>query len=499
MPKKLDGAILGAVQIDRDASILLHHQIFSGMRDLILSGSLGSGVRLPSTRVMMQELGVSRNTVRQAYDQLIAEGYLYGRDGSGTFVATDIPDTPFEPSDFVQSFVANEGTNVASLSERGRKIANRVVLPGFGEARPFAASLPALDQFPSKLWNRVMARQWNRQDLKRQGYGDVAGYRPLREAVATYLGSARGVVCEWKQIVILSGTQQAFDIIANILLDPGDSVWVEEPSFRGIHNILEAAGARPVPVPVDQYGLNVEAGLAQDADARAVIISPSHQYPLGVSMPFPRRLEVLGWASRTNGWVIEDDTDSEFRYAGKTIPALQGIDRHERVVYVGTFSKILSPALRMAYLVVPKGLIDPVTTAIGIVSRGVTTQLQSAMADFMTEGHLATHIRRMRKVCLERQQVLVEAVRRECSDLLEVSPTDTGLHLVGWLPDDVDDVDAYERATKLGIETYPISKYYSSPHNQRGGLMLGFASAPPEEITRGVRILAKALHDVRAS
>lgn len=497
MPKILDGALLDGVQVDRESSVLLHHQVFTGMRDLILSGSLASETRLPSTRGLMQELGVSRNTVRQAYDQLIAEGYLHGRDGSGTFVAASIPNSLPPPPTQTGANQRKGVTHDSYLSRRGRDISNTRVLQGFSHAKPFAASLPALDQFPVKSWNRVMARQWNRRDIMRMGYGAVAGYKPLRESVASYLRTARGVSCEWDQVIIISGTQQAFHTMVNVLLDPGDSVWVEEPSFRGIHNIIEAAGNRPIPVPVDELGLSVEAGLERDATARAVIVSPSHQYPLGVTMPLSRRLEILGWAYRTNSWVIEDDTDSEFRYSGKTIPALQGIDRHERVIYVGTFSKILSPALRIGYLVVPKGLVDPVCNAIGVVSRGVPTHLQSAMADFMIEGHLATHIRRMRKVCMERQQTLLDAVHQKCHGLLSVDPTDTGLHVVGWLPDDIDDVVAYEAAMKLGIETYPISQYYSSLEKRRGGLMLGFASSPPDEIAHGVGVLATALRDVQ--
>jgi len=496
MIKTPDGVILDAIQVDRDSKILLYQQIFNGICDLILSGSLVSGTRLPSTRVLMQELKVSRNTVRQAFEQLISEGYLQGQDGSGTYVAPDIPDASFQLHRLSERTPVKNHSPVASLSSRGRKIAGDFISQGFSKGRAFAPSLPALDLFPVKNWTRILSRQWGRRDLLRQGYGELAGYRPLREAVAFYLQSTRGVVCEWEQVIIVSGAQQAFHLLINILLDPGDSVWVEEPGNLGLRSIILSAGAVPAPVPVDESGLNVKEGIALHANARVAIIAPSHQYPLGVTMPLSRRLEMLEWAYKTNGWVIEDDYDSEFRYSGKPVSALQSLDRHEKVIYVGTFTKVLSPALRIGYLVVPKGLIKPLTNAIGISTRGLPTHIQAALTDFILEGYLATHIRRMRKISMERQHALLDAVSQQCDGLLDVAPTNSGLHLVGWLPEGIDDVAAYRLAKSRGVETYPLSRYYENPLAQKKGLMMGFACAPPEEITRATGILASALREV---
>lgn len=407
MPKSSDGALLDTIRLDRESSVLLHRQIYDSLQYFIMSGMLAPGTRLPSTRELMNELKVSRTTVRHAFDRLIAEGYLTSQIGSGTYVDLKFNGALLRPKAAKISARQAEPGSTTLLSKRGSRIADAKAITGYTHARPFVQSVPGLDQFPLKTWARVLARQWHRHDDGKMGYGELAGYQPLRKAIASYLAAARGVSCRWEQVIIVAGAQHAFGLIANILLDPGDSVWVEEPGYSGARGAFVAAGLNLVPVPVDEYGLNVDAGRALGPDARLALITPSHQLPLGMVMPVSRRLEVLDWARRAEAWVIEDDYDSEFRYVGPPLSALQGLDQHERTLYVGTFSKVLFPSLRLGYLVVPPGLAEAFTSANGIILKGPPTHLQAAVADFITEGHFARHIRRMRKVYKERQQAML--------------------------------------------------------------------------------------------
>ena len=495
MPKFPDGAFLDAIDLDRNSADPLYYQICKTLRKLIISGELVSGTRLPSTRMLMSELRVSRTTVRRAFDELLAEGYLSSRSGSGTFVAPQINDGLIQPMATKAISGGKIPLSAASLSKRGSRIASAHAVTGYSHARPFVHSIPAMDQFPFKVWSRILARQWHGIDDGKMGYGELAGYRPLRKAITSYLTTARGIKCNWEQVIIVAGAQQAFGLTANMLLDPGDSIWVEEPGYSGARGAFVAAGLNLIPVPVDEHGLNVEAGVALEPNAGLAHITPSHQSPLGMVMPFSRRLEVLEWARQNNAWVIEDDYDSEFRYIGRPLPALQGLDQHDRTIYIGTFSKVLFPSLRLGYLVVPPNLSKPFISANGVFLKGPQTHLQAAVADFITEGHFARHIRRMRKIYKERQDVLLEATQSKLDGLLEVSPSNTGLHLIGWLPDGIDDVVVSDLAGSRGIEVVPLSTSYQHAP-QRGGLVLGFASAPPEEIKNGVDVLASVLHEV---
>ncbi len=324
------------------------------------------------------------------------------------------------------------------------------------------------------------------------GYGHPSGYRPLREEIAAYLGAARAVRCVWEQVIVVSGSQQALDLAARVLLDPGDAAWVEDPGYAGARGALTGAGARLVPVPVDEEGLRVSAGMARCADARLAHVSPSHQYPLGATMSLPRRLELLAWASRAGSWVIEDDYDSEFRYTGRPVEALQGLDAEGRVIYVGTFSKVLSPALRLGYLVVPPDLVDPFTAARELADRHAPTVEQATLARFIAEGHFARHVRRMRALYAERQVALVSAAARDLPGLVDVGPAEAGMHLVGWLPADADDREASRRAEAGGVEANALSLYGIEPL-RRGGLLLGYAAVDEAGIRDGVRRLAAAL------
>ncbi|MGH3145626.1 MAG: PLP-dependent aminotransferase family protein, partial [Rubrobacter sp.] len=347
-----------------------YRQLYEGVRSAILSGLLPVGTRLPSTRTLATELGVSRTTAVTAFDQLLAEGYLEGKVGSGTFVAGSLPDDLLSVRERVEceSGPARSGRR---LSGRGAMLAATpaTAVRDRGSPRAFRPGVPALDEFPYAVWRRISGKVWRRPSGGLLGYGDPAGYWPLREAISGHLRTARGVRCLPEQVIVVSGSQQALDLAARVLLDPGDAVWVEDPGYTGARGALSGAGARLVPVPVDGEGLEVEKGIEREPDARLACVTPSHQYPLGVTMNLGRRLVLLGWAGSSGAWVVEDDYDSEYRYTGRPLEALQGLDTGERVLYVGTFSKVLFPALRLGYLVVPPDLIEAFTSARELTDR----------------------------------------------------------------------------------------------------------------------------------
>jgi GntR family transcriptional regulator/MocR family aminotransferase len=323
-------------------------------------------------------------------------------------------------------------------------------------------------------------------------YDEVAGYRPLREAIAAYLRSARGVTCDASHVMIVHGSQQALDLTSRVLLDPGDAVWFEDPGYDGARGAFAAAGARVVPVPVDRDGFDVSAALARDASARLAYVTPSHQFPLGVTMTLARRRELLRWAAERGAWVLEDDYDSEFRYTRRPLPAMQGLDVDECVIYSGSFSKVLFPAVRLGYLVVPDPVLDTFLRVRFLTDVHPSTIPQATLADFIGEGHFERHLRRMRLLYAERQAALVEQARRHLAGLLTVKPSDGGMHLVGLLPAGVDDREAARAARARGIVATPLSWFAESPLRRRG-LLLGYAGLTEPDIGQGVRQLAEAL------
>jgi GntR family transcriptional regulator/MocR family aminotransferase len=481
---------LDAIRIDRDSKTQLSRQIYNEIRALIASKKLGSNTKLPSTRDLASELGVSRTTMRNAFDQLLSEGYLTSQTGSGTFVAEYDDMDRVDVGKPVKSIVKHSSQESDYLSKRGCRISQAIAVPGYSHARPFVSSVPGLDKFPYKKWYSILSRHWRHSSAEKMGYGDLGGLEELRRTIASYLTTTRGVNCTWEQVIVVAGAQQGYNIIANMLLDADDPVWVEDPGYLGAKEAFVAAGARLVHVPVDGSGLDVEAGRALEPNSRLALVTPSRQYPLGMVMPYSRRLELLTWAASNNAWVVEDDYDSEFRYSGAPLPALQGLDQNDRTIYVGSFSKVMFPALRLGYMVVPPNLATPFTVASGIASKGPPTHLQAAVADFIVEGHFSRHIRRMRKVYKERQEVLVSEVRSNLDGLLEIDHSNSGLHLIGWLQNGIDEHEVCKIAASRGIDITPLSYcYYQAPH--KSGLMLGFASSPPEQLVNGVKILAE--------
>jgi GntR family transcriptional regulator/MocR family aminotransferase len=356
----------------------------------------------------------------------------------------------------------------------------------------FRVSLPALDRFPSAVWSKLVTRHSRKPAREVLAYGDAMGYAPFREAIAEYLGAVRAVRCDPSQILVTTGSQQGLQLSAHVLLDAKDSAWMEEPGYLGARQAFMIAGTRIVPVPVDQEGLNVEEGIRRGRSARAVYITPSHQYPLGVIMSATRRMQLLSWAERRGAWIIEDDYDSEYRFGSRPIAALQGLDADARVIYVGTFSKVMFPALRLGYLVVPKDLARAFTAAREATDIFSSTLYQAAMTDFIREGHFARHIRRMRMLYAERRTVLVEAIRKEMAGQLEVLGEEAGMHLVALLPPGVSDVAVSVKAAKRGISAVPLSSCYAKAP-KRGGLILGYGGTAPAQIREAARTLAACL------
>jgi GntR family transcriptional regulator/MocR family aminotransferase len=485
---------IGTLGLDRDAGVPLHRQLYEGLREAILSGRLRPGARLPSTRTLAEDLGASRNTVLAAFGQLLAEGYVEGRVGAGTTVASTLPETLLRAHPEARR--AERPGRRPRLSRRGALIGTRAaVVRGAPAARPFRPGLPGLEFFPLELWARLVARRWRRVPRQLLDYGDPAGHAPLREAIAAYLREARAVRCEAEQVIVVTGAQQAVDLAARVLLDPGDMAWVEDPGYPGARGALVAAGIRLAPVPVDGEGLDVRRGARQAPGARLVYVTPSHQYPLGVTMSLHRRLALLQWASRSGAWILEDDYDSEYRYAGRPLAALQGLDTAGRVIYAGTFSKVLFPALRLGYLVVPAELVDAFVAARALADRHSPSVTQAALADFIEGGHFARHVRRTRALYAERQAALVRAVGRALRGLLEVTPAEAGMHLLGWLPAGVDDRAAARAALGHDVDAPPLSAFRVRParRGERGGLILGYAAYTPREIDDACVRLAAAL------
>jgi len=489
MPRRAIPTAYPPITLDASLPEPLYKQLYERLRSAILAGQLGRGARLPSTRALAAELGVSRNTTALAYEMLLLEGYLESQVGRGTAVASHLPAQEASPP--AVAAAAAGPIRLAAHVGALRQIAQDE--PGeFQPGSAFRAGEPALDLFPFELWGRLVARRARRGLAGHMHYGPAAGYGPLREAIAAHIGITRGVRCSAGQIIITAGSQGALDLAARTLLDPGDPAWIENPGYFGAQTALTAAGARLQSVPVDEEGLNVEAGDRSCPEARLASTTPSHQFPTTVTMSLGRRLALLDWAARHDAWVLEDDYDSEFRYSGRPLEALQGLDRAGRVIYIGTFSKVLFPALRIGYLVAPIGLVEPLLTMRRTVGVHAPILEQMALADFIEEGHYARHLRRMRAHYRRRRDLLLAELQTQLGDWLKVHAPEAGMHLAGWLPIGVDDRAASARAAEAGVRVTALSSFSLTPL-ARGGLLFGFAGTAEDQIRPAVARLAEAL------
>lgn len=492
-------ASLLSPMLDPTSGVALYRQLYEAMRQAILAGTLPAGVKLPSTRTLAKTLGISRATVILSFDQLLSEGYIYGKVGSGTYVEQVLPDELLRlPGKQTHSKKNNEiPLPPDPLSKRGKMIATSAVAPFQNwdqvvQHQAFRHGIPALHEFPFKLWSQLATRRWKNIQPANFGYSDPAGYRPLRQEIARYLQVARGVHCTEEQIIIMAGSQQALHLAVQLLIDPGDDVWLEDPCYMGARGALLSGGAQLVPVPIDDEGLDVALGIARSPRARMAYVTPSHQFPVGTVMSLSRRLALLRWASRATSWILEDDYDSEYRYAGHPLASLQGLDQTGRVIYIGTFSKVLFPALRLGYLVAPPELIDAFRAARAATDRHAHMLDQMVLTDFMAQEHFARHLRRMRSLYEERQAILLEAAHKELGNKLSIKAATAGMNLLAHLPSHLQDTTVAQQAAHNGVAVTPISKYYIQ-HPPLNALLLGYAAYNQHEIHQGIQKLARAL------
>ncbi|HEV7606350.1 MAG TPA: PLP-dependent aminotransferase family protein [Steroidobacteraceae bacterium] len=469
--RSVHDAVIPFVAVKADARPL-YAQIYDGYRTAILEGRLRAGQRIPSTRALARELGISRLPVLTAFEQLLHEGYLEGRAGSGTFVASSI---------------LGDGS-ARPQSSRKRD----VILPPKAVLGAFRVSLPALDHFPQKIWARLVTRHARGMSIEQMAYGDPAGYLPLRHAVADYLRTARAVAGDASQVLIVSGSQMALHLCARVLLKPGNTLYFEDPGYPGARAALTATGATLQSVPVDGKGLMVRSMRAVKSPARAVYVTPSHQYPLGVSMNVSRRLELLDWARRNQAWIIEDDYDSDYRFSSRPLGALQGMNGADQVIYTGTFSKVLFPAMRIGYVVAPPSLVEKFIAQRLTLDLFPQTLDQLVLTDFLCEGHFSRHVRRMRAIYQDRRDTLVSEIEKHLGDLLTIVNADAGMHLTARLPKGFDDVEVVRLARARGISSIALSTCYMA-NTGDPGLVLGFGGVPEAEIIRGVQTLAAVL------
>jgi len=461
--------------------------VFDRLRAGILTGALAPGARLPPTRALAAELGVARQTVVLAYERLAAEGYVRGRIGSGTFVAGDLPDAAPALAPLPQ-------TAAQALSQRGLRLAAVPVTAASRDATSgllLAGGLPAPDLFPAAAWARCTSRVLKALPAECSSYPPPQGLLALRGEIAAHLAATRGLAVDPGCIVITAGTQQALRAAADLLLDPGDAAWVEDPGYIAGRGALLAAGAALAAVPSDTEGMDVAAGIRLAPEARLALVAPSHATPLGGPMPIARRLALLDWAARAKAWILEDDCDSEFRWEGRPLPPLASLDRAGRVIYCGTFSKTLAPALRLGFVVVPAPLVAAFVRLRTLMDRGTDALNQAVLAEFMRDGLLGPHIRRTRTEYARRRAAVLTALQRHAPQVTPI-PALGGLHMVVRLPDDANEAAVSTACRSRGLAVAPLHAYYVGPPRM-SGLVIGFATTPVALATEAVRRLAQAV------
>jgi GntR family transcriptional regulator/MocR family aminotransferase len=489
MSKNGNAGVLANLSVSHSSGPI-YRRILYELRKGILNGRFPPGTRLPATRVLASELDVSRNTILHVFEELFSEGYVESRVGDGTYVAKTLPeDYLLLPRASAPAAEPASDIDHIKLSSRGRLLAELAVPQGTKAIHAFSPDIPAFDAFPLDVWSNLMTQNWRDTRPNVLGSADVGGYQPLREDIVHHLQAARLVRCGPEQVIVTSGTQQSLDLIARLLIDHGDAVWIEEPGYIPARNVWAAAGAKLIPVPVDASGLNVVEGRKREPRPKLIFVSPSRQYPLGMTLSMDRRVELLAFAKEVGAWIIEDDYDSEFRYSGSPVPAMQSYDQ-SHVIYLGTFSNSMLPSLRLGYMIVPDALVDPFITAKGVIDRHAPVLEQMTMHRFMASGKFAAHVRKMRRLYLERQTVLLAELNRQLADFITVQSAQTGMHLVGTFTSAIDDGAFCETASRYGIALRPLSIYYLQEPRQ-SGLIIGFAAFSRSSIIAGVNRLAR--------
>ena len=487
MSKRATATVL---QIDMKFSggLPLHRQLYAEVKRAILEGRLRPETRLPSTRIIAEDLGISRTTVLNAFDQLSAEGYLDGKVGSGTRVSSYLPGDLAKQARRIQVRSAHTKVKVSQRA-RLRSSANLSFLRG--AARPLRPGQPQVSLFPLELLSRLAAKHWRRATRDPE-HTDSLGYRPLRQAICEYVGRLRAVRCEPDQVLIVCGAQQALFLSAHTLLDPGESTWMEDPGYPRARAAFASADLKIIPVPVDSEGLIVSAGKKREPAPKLVFVTPSFQCPLGSMMSLARRFELLRVAEESSAWILEDDYFSEYRYGSSPVASLQSIDQQKRVIYIGNFSKNIAPTMRIGYLILPLTLVEAFKNARSTMTRQPPGVEQAILAEFINEGHLERYVRATVRVYRERQEALVAAIQEHAHGLLETWPTGTGMYLVAWLRPGVDDQAAAEMAANYGVDTIPLSMSCMKPL-RRSGLVLGYGAYEANHIRSAVKQLCVAL------
>lgn len=470
-------------------------RICDRIRSAIVSGALAPNARLPSSRTLAKDLGVARNTVDWALGQLVADGYIVRRRGAGSFVAAHLPERDARPLSAKRIAKAKPVEAERRLSERAKALQS---YPGHyrpAVAIPFTPSLPPIDLFPRKAWNRLLIREAGRAGSDYWAYGASNGLPALREAIAAHASAMRATRCSPEQVVVVTSTQQAVELAGKVLADAGDRAWVETPGYQPVQHCLRAAGLQVVQVPVDAQGLDVAAGQALEPQARIAYVTPAHQYPLGHEMSLERRKALLAWAQERDAYIVEDDYDGDYRYEGRPIASLQGMDDNGRVIYVGSFNKILFPGLRIAYAIVPEALVAAFVDAKHVADGHTALLMQGVLAAFIHEGHLARHLRKTRAIYDERRLAFLEEAK-VLGDVLDFGPARAGMHVAGLFKDGwarLDDRAVAMECMHAGVEVHPLSKYGAT---ERGGLVFGFAGTSRAAARSGLEIVRRAIASV---
>ncbi len=474
------------------AAMPLHARIQRAIRQLIVDGAIGAGKPLPASRALAKSLGVSRDTIEAAYAQLHAEGFIDRRVGSGSFVAQITEFTPGHRLSQRDALLRNQAPN---LSRRGDAMFRSGGVRELLFPRPFAHGVPETRTFPLQLWERLERQVHKEAGAQALLHGDPQGTEPLRRAIADYVNLERGGRATTERVLVLTCSQQALSLCANMLLDPGDRIFIEDPAYYGARKAFDAAGLECVSVRVDSQGILVDQIAAEPHRARAVFLTPSHQFPTGATLTLERRLALIEWASRHQAWIIEDDYDSEFHYAGKPTACVQGLDPHDRTIYIGTFTKSLFPGLRIGYVVLPPQLVKPMTVARTLLDGHTAPMAQLTLARFMEGGHFGAHVRTMRGVYAGRLDLLASLVRTHLSDFVEPRVPIGGLQMPCELICALSERDAVDAAQRVGIDLLGLSALHASGDGKPGFLM-GFAAYTPLEIEAAVKKLAAAFRMV---
>ena len=489
--RKKPHAVVPMIAVHRDSDKPLHRQIYDAFRAMILERRLQPGQQVPSTRVLADELGVSRLPVLDAYAQLLAEGYIESRSGAGTFVAISLSDQLLNARPPVAGVVTDPASDSVS---RGASLLPEEGTAWFRGAGAFSVGQIAYDHFPFRVWSGLVTHHARRVHAGSMNYSDPMGSEEFREVIAAYLRTARAVRCDASQIMVVNGSQHALDLSARVLLDPDTPVWIEEPGYEFLRHTLLLSGCRLVPVPVDREGVDVAAGVRLCRDARVAYVTPSHQYPLGATMSAARRLQLLEWAHSSHAWIVEDDYDSEYRYESVPVASMQGLDSGSRVIYIGTFSKTLFPALRLGYMVIPAALVGRFAAVRAANDLCPSHLYQAALADFISAGHFARHVRKTRQLYAERRTALAQALRQEFGSEIEILGAEAGMHLVVTLPPGLSDRKVSARAAQEGLWLWPLSAAFAGT-NVRQGFILGFGGTRADEMPHQVRRLRAAMRN----